>query len=187
VAFDRTFAAAYIDNGVRHRVLGKRLLPFSLWHLLLLEVIESPFIMGGNATLFDLKTAVGICRLKYRKSKVRKPRFPLMIRQKHLVIEANKFIDYLGDYATRPEYTFIPFDMKEEKAPRHLTPPPAVVSTAFHAAHGARITIGEAWNMPIGEAYAAEAIYFQIQGSQIDFMDEEERQFQEDMRKAGIK
>jgi hypothetical protein len=184
---DRTFAAALIDNGIRHKILGKYLFPFSLWHLLLLQVIESPFVMGGEATSFDLRVAVGACRLKYRQSKIKKPFFPLRVNQKKLQKEATKFIDYVGDYASRPEYIFIPLDIFSEKAPLRLTPPPEVVITAFNASHGARITIEQAWNMPIGEAYIAEAMYFRMQGSQLDFMDEDERQFQAEMKEAGVK
>lgn len=42
-------------------VLGKSLKPFSPFHALVLDSIESPYMRGGNATPDDLITAVYVC------------------------------------------------------------------------------------------------------------------------------
>lgn len=95
-------------------------------------------------------------------------------------------MDYVGDYLSKPEYTIVPLDIKETRAPVHLTHPPGAVCTAYNAAYGARISIMEAWEMPIGEAYISEAMYLRAQGSQLDFLDDEEKEFQRQMREAGV-
>lgn len=188
MAIDTAFAAAYIDNGKRYRILGRRLRPLSLWHLLLLQVLDSPFITGGNISLFDLKTAIGICSLRFRNSNIKRPWFPRFLTPLGLRRNYTLFIEYVEDFLSKPEYTVVPWDTKTSgPAPVPLTPPPHIVATAFNVAHGARVSIQEAWDMPIGEAYIAEAMYMRAQGAQLDFMNDEERKFQEEMKAAGVK
>lgn len=185
--FDHVFAAAYIDNNTTHRILGVKLRPFCLWHVMLLQVLNSPFVSKGPITPHDLKTALGICRLKYRESKVRRPLLPILT-QKRMERATAQFLEYVGDYLSKPEYNVIPFEPTPgSKPPRHLTPPPDIVCAAFDAAQGARVSIDVAWNMPIGEAYIAQVIYYRNQGAQIDFMSDEERLFQRELKEAGIK
>lgn len=183
---DLTFAAAYIDDNKRHRVLGRRLRPFCLWHVLLLQAIHSPFVAGGNATLFDLKNAVAICRLGYRQSHIRRQFWPRFMTVKRLRKHVELFMEYVGDYLSKPEYTVVPLDIRDRRPPPRITPPPAVVCTAYNAAYGARISIKEAWEMPIGEAYISEAMHFRAQGSQLDFLNDEEKEFQRQMKEAGL-
>jgi hypothetical protein len=40
--------------------------------------------------------------------------------------------------------------------------------------------------MPIGEAYISEAMYLRVQGSQLDFLNDEEKAFQQEMKEAGL-
>ena len=153
---------------------------------MLLQAVHSPFVAGGVATLFDLKNAVAICRLKYRESRIRRQCFPRFISRKTLKKHVALFQDYVGDYINRPEYNIIPLDIRSRTPPVRLTHPPAAVCTAYNAAMGARISIMEAWNMPIGEAYISEAMYFRSQGSQLDFLDDAEKKFQQEMKEAGL-
>jgi hypothetical protein len=188
MALDSSFAAAYIDNGKHYRLLGRRLRPFSLWHVLLLQALDSPFIKGGSISLFDLKTAIGICSLRYRNSKIKRPWFPFKVGVGALRQEVARFVEYVEDYLSKPEYTVIPWDTKHTgPAPVPVTPPPHIIATAFNVAHGARITIGEAWDLPIGESYICESMYLRAQGAQLDFLSDEERKFQQELKAAGIK
>ena len=50
----------------RKRVCGRRLRPLTLGHLRLLEIIESPFLSGGEAGIEDLAAALAICSLPFR-------------------------------------------------------------------------------------------------------------------------
>jgi len=182
---DSAFAAAYIDNGNSYRFLGVKVRPFCLWHLFLLDTIDSPFIKGGIVTSWDLRTAIGACRLKYLQSRIRRPILRCLTRN-DLKWEVARFVEYIGDYAAKIDYNIVPFG-KEEKSTVRIVPPPNVVITAFKAAHGARVPIDVAWNMPLAQAHIAEAMYFHLQGSRVNFMDDEERQFQKEMKEAGIK
>jgi len=180
VAFDQTFASAYIDNGNVHRVLGVKLRPFCSWHQLLLEFIDSPFLSASQCYLYHLRRAVGICRLRYPHSRARPPLGPIIMTKKRLALEVEKFMNYLTDYIHTPDYSVIPFD-NFHRSPRPFhppNPPPGVVQLVFDAAHGANVPIQDAWNMPIGQAYIAQAMYYKHQGVMIDFMDDSEREFQ---------
>lgn len=182
---DRIFVSALIDNGTRHKVLGVTLPPFSAWHLFLLQVSESPFLNAGEVYLYHLRRAVGICRLRYRNSKTRPPFFPLLMNQKKLEAEVEKFLAYTEDYLQRPEYNIIPADAFRQPRSTAKTPAsaPEVVQLAYDAAHGANVSIDDAWNMPIGEAYIAQAMYYKKQGLLVDFMTEDERKFQAELKK----
>lgn len=96
-----------------------------------------------------------------------------------------KFMVYLGDYINKPEYGIIPFDeFSRGSKPVHLpTPPPETVQLAFDVAAGAHVPIQDAWNMPLGQAYVAQAMHYREKGLKVDFMNESEREFQDSLRK----
>ncbi len=103
-----------------------------------------------------------------------------MMTQKKLHSEVGKFILYTNDYIHRPEYDIIPVNVMNRKAPggRSPDPPPDVIQLVYDAAHGANVPIDVAWNMPIGQAYISQAIHYQKSGLLVDFMNDEEREFQ---------
>jgi hypothetical protein len=179
VGFDQTFAAAYIDNENVHKVLGVKLRPFCAWHQLLLEVVESPFLSAGECYLYHLRRAVGICRLQFPHSRTRLPWSPIFLTQDKLHVEVEKFMTYITDYIHKPDYGIIPFDQFSQGRAFHPpSPPPEVIQLVFDAAAGANVTINDAWNMPIGQAYVAQAMYYQHHGLMVDFMNDDEREFQ---------
>lgn len=184
MAFDPVFASAYIDAGHIHRVLGKRLRPFCLWHLYLLQVADSPFLQAGTVNLYHLRRAVGICRLRYQESKTKLPIFPIILTPPYFKREVQKFLDYVGDYLHRPEYTIMPLTEfnRQKSVTRGPSPAPDAVQVAFDAASGANVPIREAWEMPIGQAYIAQAMFLKRQGMLVDFMNESEREFQKAMK-----
>jgi hypothetical protein len=180
--FDRIFAAAYIDNGTRSRVLGVTLRPFCPWHLFLLQVIDSPFLHAGEVQLYHLRRAAGICRLQYPHSRIRPPITFRKITLKYLEQEILKFLGYISNYLQKPEYSIIPADpfprYTGRAPPPQANPPPEIISLVFDACKGANCSVEEAWNMPIGQAYVAQAMRLIEIGAHIDFMDEKEREFQ---------
>lgn len=184
MAIDRVFAAAYIDNGNQHKVLGVKLRPFCAWHLFLLQVVESPFINAGVVELYHLRRAVGICRLKFPDSRTKPPIPPLVINQAGLEREVHRFLEYVGDYLQKPEFTIIPIHEfgSQDRIPKNPSPPPESIQLVFDAAKGANVSLNEAWNMPIGQAYIAQAMYFKQQGTLVDFLTDKEREYQ-----AGLK
>jgi hypothetical protein len=180
--FDRVFAAAFIDGGLRTKVLGVKLRPFSPWHLFLLQVIDSPFLRVGEVRLYDLRRAVGVCRLQYPHSKTRPPITLKIMTMKRLEREVLNFLSYISNYLQKPDYGIIPSDLFPRdggRAPHpQSNPPPEIISLVYDAAKGANISVPDAWNMPIGQAYIAQAMRLIELGANLDFMDEKEREFQ---------
>jgi len=157
-----------------------------MWHLFLLQVLESPFVVAGDITLHDLKNAIAICTLKYRNSQVCRPIFPLALRLKTLQKRVNQFVEYLGDYIERPEYTIVPWDIKGPPPRLGLptTDAPAIIVVVFEAAHALQMPVKEVWDMPIGEVYVAQAMYQRLQGNRLNFVDDDQRKFEADLKAA---
>jgi hypothetical protein len=93
-----------------------------------------------------------------------------------------KFLNHIATYLQKPDYTIIPSDLfpkqRNTPPPPRSNPPPEIVSLVFDAAKGANCSVAEAWDMPIGQAYIAQAIRMGEVGANLDFMDEDEREFQ---------
>jgi len=174
VSLDLKFAESVLN--LEHRVLGKKLKPFSLWHALLLEAIKSPIWMGqGKLTLPDLHSAVAICSQEW-------PSFNLnagiitvirntFLRGKRLDDESKKLIAYFNDYNSVPMiWTADKSDKKE--APK-CPLPMALDLVAWLVRHG----FGEArsWNMPIGLAHWYYVACAKQRGSEIDLVSPEEQ------------
>jgi hypothetical protein len=202
VAIDRTLAAAFIDNNVRHRVLGRRLQSFSLWHRFLLQAIDSPFLRKGEVRFWDMREVVGICRMRYPQCKVRRPwliplwcfwwyGWPRVRWRNFLIRTKDRLLEYFGDYVSFPEYSLWYPD--PSPAQQNMQPPVRLgpVPDTFVILSGIIAFLGcgevEAWNTPVCKAYWYQMGYLQHKGEQIDFMDEDERSFQEQMREAEEK
>lgn len=203
MALDRTLAAAFIDNDIRHRILGRRLKPFSLWHRFLLQAVHSPFLYGAEISFFDMREAVGICQLSFPHSKVHRPwivpfacyfffGFPRRMWTKFLKRTRDKLLAYFGDYIVRPEYSIKYPDIAPSRAmpptPR-LGPIPEgfiLVSDVIAFLH---CSAKEAWDLPVGQAYWYQMGFYHSQKEMVDFIDEDEREFQAQLKaqleKAG--
>lgn len=113
-------------------LLGLKLRPYSLGHVLLLHRVESAFVCGGNVTYADLALSVFICAQTYREAEAsfsdpKLPRFmrkwhdkltgdpwwrPRLRRRKFAVIDlkakSEAFAKYIEDGSRSPYYSFDP-------------------------------------------------------------------------------
>lgn len=182
---DPKFAAAFIDGGARHRILGILLKPYCLWHLYLLQVVDSPFLRAGVITVFDLKTAIGICRLTYPNSNVKRSWWPLWSTQKAHHKRVSRILSYFGDYIEKPDWYFIPSG-KSSTPSRRGTPPPEPLAVGFDAAESMRITFPQAMELPIAQAYIAQAMNFRNKGANMDFAIDDEVEEKRKLDAAGF-
>ena len=118
------FAEAWINGS--HTVLGRELQPYCLYHVLALQVLNSPAILGGRMSLEDLEKAVLVCDVplptnqqdaaRYSntvahlfnvKSKTWFQKFQLKRWHKNnesrYLAELIKFHHYIRDYSTFPK------------------------------------------------------------------------------------
>lgn len=112
-ALERPLAAAFIDGNMRQRCLGATMERFSVWHMILLRAIDSPLVSLGIVELHHLQDGAGICRLRFPDSRIQRPRlWPWVLwrlcRKGGLKREINRFMDYTGDYLSKPEYAVKP-------------------------------------------------------------------------------
>lgn len=195
MVIDRTLAAAFIDNNVRHWILGRRLYPFSLWHRFLLMMVQSPFLLGGQVSLFDLREAVAICSLRYPKCKIKRPwiipalLFLLIYGKKRwlgvLKRIKDKLLNYFGDYISQPEFNlWFPEMSGNGSPPPRLGPIPEVFLVLSDVISFLNCSPKEAWDMSVGQAYWWQMAALRKAGEHINFMDEDEREFQRKMRET---
>lgn len=71
--FDERFAEAFLHERPR-RVMGMRLRPFSYWHKVQLEYVQSRVLLGG-AGLWDAWVAAKICRTVYPQNAIFSARY----------------------------------------------------------------------------------------------------------------
>lgn len=171
-------AEALINS--EHRILGRKLRPFCLWHLALLQTLDSPYLAAGKVEPFDLRTAVGVCSLHYGQSKVIRPLAFITSRSVTRFEQAsNKFLAYIGDYLQRPEYTIVEPDRRGSGTP--LGPPPEVLQIVDDVMFQRNITERQAWEMPIGLAYWYQAMTVK-RVYNTDFMTPEEKEYQRKLK-----
>ena len=186
---DPAFAEAFLhalaspfranDPWSGHKVLGRRLRPFCLWHSFLLEQMGSPFVTGAGVTAADLSRAVAVCRCRYG-GVSRTPRFSLAafwkVLGRGLGSEVQLFREYVADFQTRPDYRVIP--------PRGATGPargqaPEYLRLVAEVIAMTRCSRQEAWEMPVGEARWWFALGLKNRGADLDFADAEQRAAEE--------
>ncbi len=188
-----------------HRVLGRRLQPYSLWHRFALEAIGSPFtVPDGRPLLGDLDVAVKVCRSRYpatdaasffRVIKIHRPgkplpilaklRFAYLLRRFDGPTEGTRFVAYVRDHLSPPKF----WEQTGEGTQESSGAPPEVLSTAARLVAGG-FTEERAWNMPIGKAYWYAATIARMNGVKVDFVSESNDLFAflqrlKDMHKAG--
>lgn len=145
----KDFYEAFIN--IPHKVLGKRLKPFSLTHCLYLEAIDSPFmkvINGGevNITRKDLELAVMICSSDDPMREISKAYNAKNIGMKFHSFKrgCTRFLSYLTDFVTVPEL----WDKTEGENALNA---PWILSKATLLLTKTSMSLTEIWNMPLGE------------------------------------
>lgn len=200
---DDILAGAFIDGGghewAPERQLGVRVRRFSLWHRFILKTGNSPIIVGGPVTMLDLQTAVGICRLRYNDTRIRRPRlipallglkavlqFGKVINEEHpgqrvLKPHLERFLDFCRYYSKSVEYAIIPTESVRGSKPSlprgRLESEIETVGTIVQWSGWPDRYI---WNLPISRAAVYEALALRDQqGRDVDFVTSAERKFQE--------
>lgn len=111
------FAEAVVPD--TWRILGVRLQPFSLSHLLTLQRIGSPFVCGGHESPADLMTALYVCSRRSIGESMSKPGFRWkakawralflsFIRPDVFFTRAKMFRDYVSEACKAPKHWLLP-------------------------------------------------------------------------------
>src|SRR4030095_14891259 len=159
---------------------------------MLLSAADSPFMRQGDVRLDDLRRAVGICQLGFDDSQIRPPKLGwrgllLLGRKDGRRGEVIRFLEYAGSYFHKPEYTIHALPLPKGMAPRprrgsapRILRPVADVATLVHGSQS------EIWHLPVGRAEWYVGMAARAKGEDIDFLNDEERDFQEEMKTAEL-
>jgi hypothetical protein len=181
VALEEKFAEAFID--ATHTVLGRKLRPFCLWHLFLLQTLNSPYLSAGKVTPFDLKKGVAICSTRFREHELRNPRGLRAWWQcsstARFEIQSNRFLEYISDHLQRPDFSIITSETTKAQVPRGQ--PPEVLQVVCDVIDFTKWPERYIWQMPIGAAYWYQAMFLKSKHD-TDFLTPEERIFQAQLK-----
>lgn len=194
----------FLENWINgeHRVLGRRLHPFCLYDALALIHLESPFLdieNAGTVEHADLRWAVDVCSAPpgaalelgfYHRSVVKDvltglafrfhprqwslfgPRPSMELRFKR---ECDAFVAYVDDFF-RPPQTWNKGEASESGAPWPL----AIATQLERNVSEGRHAI---WSMPLGQALWRSVMIGIQDGSDAQFLTDEEETF---LREAGL-
>ena len=115
------FEEAFCHTPAKHRIMGRRMAPFSYYHLFVLRLIESPLLGLGDhgVSVADVEIASQICSIsEYGKVDEMLPRWRrrarfarvnpiwwvrLWVYGRNLAKQYHRFEEYVSDYVTAPE------------------------------------------------------------------------------------
>lgn len=163
--FDERFAEAFLHLA-SHRVMGRRLRPFSMWHKLQLEYANSPLLTGGDVGVADLVFAAEVCCTRFPRIAVNRiPRrglrrilWMLWAERVDLRRERDAFEAYSEDYCSLPK---IEAAKKGEKT-QDMDDCLSDVGLYRKMTGCPR---GEAWDIPLGELYWMNAMFSRSEGA----------------------
>lgn len=214
MAIDPVFAGAWVDGSgapewSRARVLGVRLRKFSLWHRFVLKVLDSPFVRQGAVTMWDLRVAAGVCRLRPLCSRLRKPWLRPAAIHAGIVLKGCVAARAVGSAPPAPGSAaplnpiqkalqrevdaFLAYcgDYLQEPQftivpPESGTPkpprgqPPEELAVVCEIMRAfPAFTLARAWGLPVGQANWLHLMALRAGGSDIDLVTAEEKKFQE--------
>lgn len=175
-----------------HRVLGYRLRPFSLYHQLVLDAIESPVIQGNvPISLIDLEIACRVCSTSFggyrragkRAGFFRKLGFAWRIATTSLGAELRKFDSYFGDYVALPERHGGGAPPSQDGKLYQDFPSPLSIASLLieHGLDGG--DRAKVWETPLGEAHWWSTAFLRLAGGENDLITEHDKEFIEGLRK----
>jgi len=177
-------------------IFGRRLRPFSAGHVLVLSALESPYVSGteGAAVTFeDLVRALYVCSHTFEENRERCSMVPGGLDPERSERVSRECIEWIQAAAPTPEETAAAFETFEAYLREYrlraehgdvcgrkinhwrlLVPGPyAIVIGIVRATYGA-VSLAEAWDMPLGLAFAYIDTADNLQGD-MTLLDEQRR------------
>jgi hypothetical protein len=159
--FDERFVEALAH--AEHRIMGERLAPFSAWHELNLQLIDSPLLTGEPCSWGDLVAAVRVCVTRYRSGcptpdlaprGLAKWRWKWRMARGDLRRELAAFGRYLDDYYSPPKFWKNDHLRKEGElaAAERDREFDEILEGVCFLWHQTGAPLELIWNMPVGEA-----------------------------------
>lgn len=173
---NRLFAESFLNRD-DHVVLGRRLLPLSLWHMVQLEIAQSPYFLGGAfPTPRDLRLAVTVCTTPF-------PRLPDLSGQSlvwdwlkswrcDFLTETARFRAYLEDFNALP--MLWREEQKRSPGSRETVGLPWALGIVAGLCGSTGWSAETAWNLPVGQAYWYHVAFAMQRGCSVDLLSDGE-------------
>ena len=152
------FREAFIHD--RHVIMGREMQPFCIDHIMLLEALDSPLIMGGTVKIEDVQLAVKVCstgsNAEFFEASLRPSFYWRLWGRVFSRVPVKGLIErwdaYLADYAPKIEQ-FRYEDQEACKCPGYVLTAAKLVERGHAPATVRRMGIGEltAWVLAIME------------------------------------
>lgn len=178
---------------VSHRVMGRKLQPFTLRHRLWLEAMDSPLVTGGRATLMDLELASVVCSIPFRDLDRRMPvllargpgpwtRLSFLWRfwRRAAAREYAGFQEYFIDHGCPPSTHGGSSATKDGKIYESL---PGLLGLVTALARGSGWEPETIWGLSPGAAEWYLAGIFTHRGADMKIKSEHDEEFEEGMRR----
>jgi len=173
-----------------HRVMGRRLRKFTLYHRFWLEAMESPLVMGGSISILDLELASRVCACKY--GTVERAIeggaggwrswkgwwFALRSVFVNHEREANNWEEYLKDHVCGPNTHNAPMETKDGTTYEDF---PSIMDQVCAVIRGTGWTPDTVWNLGPGEAEWYMTGVYRLRGVDMKVKSEQDEEFEEGM------
>lgn len=170
--FDPAFREAF--ENVQHRLFGLELKPYSLWHRLCLEMMNSPVLTGAPVSAMDLYAVARVCQSSFGPI----PSFRgaagwfgrlllrFRFRRYSLPQELGRLQEYIGDFESGP--LFWPDEGGSVKTPK-CAEMDQLLELAAHVIRETGWSQETIWNMPIGQVRWYSAAFLKLEGRDVPF------------------
>lgn len=170
--FDPAFEEAF--SNTEHNVYGLALRPYSAWHRLCLEMMDSPVLTGDPTTPLELYAAARVCsssfgplpNLAAPKTWWQRVKRKLHFRRYAYAAQGEKFQAYLTDFESGPQYW--PDEGGEGRAPK-CAEMDSVLELVAHVIRESGWAAETVWNLPIGQARWYSAAFLKLTGVDVPF------------------
>lgn len=177
---DDNFYAAFLEGDCK--VLNKTLQPFSMWHLFLLEALESPLISGGKVAPWDVLLALEIFQTQFpnepRTKATLKDSFTvwrLTRNEKRLQAVTEELVDYIKRNTSAPKF----WQSENTRKGGGRTSPEVLQTVTLLISKG--WDEYKAWDLSYGRAKWYEAVYIEeTAGDKVSFLYEWQLEEEED-------
>jgi hypothetical protein len=158
LTLSEAFREAFIHD--RHVIMGRKMQPFCIDHLMSLEALNSPLIMGGQVKIEDAQAAIKLCSTAsdqdYFDASLRPDKYwkkwSNVTRSYPLAVFVASWDDYIEDFSPKFEQ-FRYEDQDAPKCPGYILTAAKLVERGHDPAKVRRMGLGEvtAWALAIME------------------------------------
>lgn len=160
------------------KICGRKLETFSLWHHLILNAVGSPIAeFQGRIAVSDLLVAVRVCGLKYGQTSI-KPGFRDIFWKWKLTRNPRRFRKELEGLTQWMARQSSPPRFRRQSAGdgihKSIESGPRCLGLACSLMARGGISEADAWNTSLGRAMWLDAQFAQLEGIQLQFLDDED-------------